>query len=397
VAVVYKELVEEFRRDPAKTEARVRESFEKKVFRPRDFDFGRLFEECFGWHEFRTCREKKQLANDVMARALTESQGAVSTAAFQNISGQIVYSAILEKYESEEFVFSKLIPDDPITNGTLDGEKIAGLTEMGDEVGVRKEGDPYPLAGLGENWIFAPAAKDRGVIVPVTWEALFADRTGRLLEYCGDVGRWAGVNKEKRAIDCVVDENTTAHRYNWRTAGQIATYGDNSGSHTWDNLAASNELVDWTDLDAAEQVFNALVDPFTGEPIVVDPRHLIVTKQNEKKALRILNATEIRVATPGYATTGNPTQTNVANPYAGKFEVVSTRLLATKMATDTDWFLGDVSKLARYRVAEPMNVVQAPTNNMDEFKRRIVQQYRVNEIGAFYVREPRAMVKSTVA
>lgn len=395
MAANHKKLIEGFRRDPDAAAAGLRDALREKALKPADFDFGKLFVECFGWHDFQACRENKQLANDVMGRRLAEAEGAVTTAAFQNISGQIVYSAVLEKYESEEFVFTKLIPEEPVTNGTLEGEKIAGLTEIGDEVAVRNEGEPYALAGISENWIYAPRAVDRGIIVPVSWEAVFADRTGRLLEYCGDVGRWAGVNREKRAIDCVVDENVTEHRYNWRTAGAIATYGDNSGTHTWDNLAASNAMVDWTDLDAAEQVFNGLVDPFTGEPIVVEPRHLVVTKQLEKTALRILNATEIRVATPGYATTGNPTQTNVANPYAGKFEVVSSRLLAARMATDTSWFLGDVTKLAKYRVAEPLSVVQAPSGNMEEFTRRIVSQHRVNERGAYYTREPRAVVKST--
>lgn len=395
MAANHKKLVEEYRRDPAATSRFLSESFAAKDLRPHDFDFGKLFVECFGWDEFTQCRGGKQLANDVMGRRLTEAQGAVTTAAFQNISGQIVYSAILDKYQSEEFVFTKLIPDEPVTNGTLDGEKIAGLTEIGDEIAIRNEGDPYPLAGVGENWIYAPAAKDRGLIVPVTWEAVFADRTGRLLEYCGDVGTWSGRNREKRAIDCVIDENTTTHRYNWRTAGAIATYGNNSGTHTWDNLEASNALVDWTDLDAVDQLFNALVDPFTGEPIAVEPRHLVVAKGLEKIALRILNATEIRVATPGYATSGNPTQTNVSNPYAGKFEVVSSRLFGSRLGTDTSWFYGDVTKLAKYRVAEPMTVVQAPTNNHDEFTRRIVQQYRVNERGAYYIREPRAMCKAT--
>ena len=394
MGIKYDALLGHYRRDPEAAGRQLRESFEKKAVRPADFDMGRLFEECFGWHHFRACRERKALANDVMARALLEAEGAVTTAAFQNISGQIVYSAVLDKYEAEEFVFSKLIPDEPITNGTLDGEKIAGITEIGDEVAVRNENEDYAQAGVGEDWIFAPASKDRGLIVPVTWEAVFADRTGKLLERCGDVGHWFGVNKEKRAIDCVIDENTTAHRYNWRGTA-IATYGDNSGTHTWDNLAASNALLDWTDLDNAEQVFNGLVDPYTGEPIVVEPKHLIVTKSLEKTAMRIRNATEIRVATPGFATSANPTVTHLPNPYGGTFDVISSRLLAARLATDTHWFYGDVSKLARYRVAEKMNVQQAPPNNDAEFRRRVVQQYRVNEHGAFYVRQPRAMVQNT--
>lgn len=394
MGINYDSLIGHFRRDAEAAGRELKEQFKSKGVRPRDFDLGRLFEACFGWHEFRSVRDKKCMAHDVMGRALREATGAVSTASFQNISGQIVYSAVLEAYEAEEMAFTKLIPEEQITNGTLDGEKVAGITEIGDELAVRNEADAYALAGVGEDWIFAPPVKDRGIIVPVTWEAIFADRTGRLLERCGDVGKWCGVNREKRAIDCVIDENTTAHRYNWRGV-TIATYGDNSGSHTWDNLAASNALVDWTDLDVAEQVFNGITDPYTGEPVMIEPKHLIVTKQLEQTAMRILNATEIRVATPGYATTGNPTETIVGNPYRSKYQLVSSRLLAARLATDTTWFLGDITKAFRYRVAEQMNVQQLGANSDDEFKRRIVQQFRVNERGAYYTVNPRHMVQNT--
>lgn len=409
----YEKLVESFRRDFNGAARGLSEAFKAREFRPRDFDLGRLFEACFGFGEFRACREGKQTPAAVYARnknldfernsdglmllsesVLKEAAGAVSTASFQNISGQIVYTSILEPYDDEEFVFSKLIPEEQITNGTLDGEKIAGINPIGDEVMIRAEGDPYALAGVSEDWIFAPAVIDRGLIVPVTWEAVFADRTGKLLEFCGAVGTEMARNKEKRAVDCVIDENTTAHRYNWRGT-VIATYGDNSGSHSWDNLAASNALVDWTDLDNAEQVFNGIAHPYTGEPVMVEPKHLIVTKQLEQTARRILSASEIRVATPGYATTGAPTQTNMANPYANKYQLLTSRLLAARLATDTSWFIGDVSKAFRYRVAEKMNVQTAPSGNEADFNRRIVQQYRVNEIGAYYTRNPRHMVACT--
>jgi hypothetical protein len=331
-----------------------------------------------------------------MNSALQEAEGAVSTSAFLNIQGQFMYQNVLDAYMAEEGVFTALIPEAQAS--TLDGEKIPGITEMGDELGVRKEGDPYPLAGVGEDWIFTPPIHDRGVIVPVTWEALFNDKTGLVAQRCQDVGKWAKIRREKMAIDCCVDENTTAHRYNWRGT-VIASYGDNSGSHTWDNLAASNGLGggDWSKIDAAEQVFNGMTDPYTGEPILINPRHLTVTKQLEQVARRILSATEIRVATPGYATTNAPTQTNMPNPYANKYDLVTSRLLAARLATDTDWFLSDWSKYAKCMVAERMNVLPAPTNNHDEFHRRIVQQYRVNERVAYVVVQPRASVKSTVA
>lgn len=398
MAVNYKKLVQLYEQKPVEEANLIlQEHFEAKELRYDHVDLSELFAECFGWHNFNACRKKQALANDIMAQAMTEAQGAVTTAAFQNISGQIVYSAILEPYRMEMDVFSKLIPERETE--FLDGEKMAGITPIGDVVAVRPEGFPYQLAGPGENWIFTPPVLDRGVEVPLTWEALFNDRTkGQLLATCKDIGKWGGRNREKRAIDCIVDLNTTRHRYNWRGT-VIASYGDNSGTHSWDNLSASNALTDWTSLNVAEQNMNALVDPFTGEPIEFETKHLIVTKSLQHVAERIIHATEINVATPGYATTGNPTRTQATNPYLNKAEIVTSRLLGARISAGSgnasDWFMGDIGEYAMYMVAEKLQVVPMPSNSMEEYRRRIVAGWRVNERGAYVVREPRALNKST--
>lgn len=392
MANIHKTLVEHYQKDPAAAEAGLRAAINEGQIKSREFDFGKLFSECFGHENYQACKSNGESPQGVMQRF--KEEGAVTTAAFTNISGQIIYSATLDRYKSEDFVFAKMIPEVKAT--ILDGEKIAGITEIGDVSAIRKEGDPYQLAGVGEDWIFTPAVPDRGRIVALTWEAIFNDRTGQLLEVAGDVGYWIGYGEEVLAIDCIVDENTTAHRYNWRGT-VIASYNDNTGTHTWDNKSASNTLTDWTSLNTAEQVFNGLTNPYTGTPIMIEPKHLVVTKQNEQTARRIVSATEIRVITPGYATSGAPTQTNMANPYNNKYTVVTSRLLAARTVTDTDWFLGDITQLAKRMVAEPMQVVQAPTNSKDDFERRIVSQYRANKRYAHAVVQPRAVVKATVA
>lgn len=370
--------------------ATLRELFDAKEIRPTEIDLGRLFCECFGWNEFVACRARQTMVNEVVSRALTESGGAVSTAAFLNISGQFVYTTTLDAYMNEEAVFSKLIPEAPAS--TLDGEKIPGITQIGDEVQERQEGHAYAIAGVGEDWIFTPPVKDRGVEIPATWEAFFNDKTNQLSDRCADVGKWGRINEEKAAIDCIVDENVTTHRYNWRGT-IIASYDNNTGAHTWDNLCGSNgALTDWQDIDAMEQVFNAITDPFTGEPTLWEPKHLIVTKQNEQTARRLFSATEIR---SGDITTGTGMQTVSANLYANKYQLVTSRLLASRLATDTDYFLGDISKYAKRMVAEPANVVQAPPNNYDEFHRRIVQTWRFNYRKQHVVVQPRAIVKAT--
>lgn len=393
-------LVEHFRKDFAQADTSLREAIVAGEIKPRDFRLADVFIECFGLEEYHACQLGRDNPQSVFERhgpsrvSVAEAQGAVSTAAFQNITGQIVFGMVMEAYKSEDAVFSKLIRDVPITRGMLDGERMIGLSRLGDEALVRNEADPYTLAGPGENWLFSPPLRDRGFIVPVTWEAVFQDRTGRLEEECARGGESMILNKEKRAIDAVIDENTTAHRYNWRGT-VIASYGDNSGSHTWDNLVASNALVDGSDVDAAEQAFNDLVDPFTGEPIVYEAKHLIAVKALNQTVRRILNGTQLFTHVGGYPTSGNPITQQQNNPFALAYTPVTSRLLAARLATDTSWFLGDIGAAVRYMVAEPINVVKAPSLNADDFARRIVGQWRANERGQHFVVEPRAIVKST--
>lgn len=318
---------------------------------------------------------------------LLEEAGAVTTGAFSRISGQLIYSEILSAFRSEQFAFSPLVRTIPTQ---FSGEKLAGISRIGDEAEIVGEGRPYPQAGVSEDYIETPATTKRGLIVGLTREMVFYDRTNILTQRCGEVGEFLGLNKEKRLIDCVIDENTTAHRYKWK--GTVyATY---QTATPWVNVTPTNALVDWTDVDNAEQTMAGLVDPYTGEPILVMPRHLVVTRQLLYTARRIVNATEIRVNTPGFATAGNPTETVTANPVQG-YQIVSSALLAARMATDTNWFTGDLSRAFAYMENWPLTVVQAPSNSEVEFTHDIVMRWKASERGACATLEPRYMHKST--
>jgi hypothetical protein len=137
------------------------------------------------------------------------------------------------------------------------------------------------------------------------------------------------------------------------------------------------------------------VDPETGEPILTNATYLITTKQLEWTARRVLNATEVNVTTPGFATSGVPSQTAMKNPVAGTLTLVSSRLLAQRLATDTHWFLGDPTKAFVYKEIFAPQVIEAPPNNLEEFKRDIVRQWRADEMGAYATIEPRYMIKGT--
>jgi hypothetical protein len=318
---------------------------------------------------------------------LHEAAGAIASSDFSNISGQFLYSMMLKDLTPENYPFQSVIPNQPTQ---FSGEKIPGISNLGDLAEVVDEQADYPLMQIGEDWIETPETRKRGFIVPVTKEAIFFDRTGMLLSKAGDVANSLMLNKEKRAIDCLIDENTTAHRYKWRGT----TYASYQTSTPWDNVTASNGLVDWSDIDASEQTFNGILDPNTGEPVVVNGNTLIVTKQNEQTANRINNATSITVHSGGYATSGNLTETQAPNPYQGRFRILTSRLLATRAATDTDWWHGDPEKYAVYMENWGITVTQAPAGNADDFNKDIVTKFKVSERGQYAVVQPRAMVEN---
>jgi hypothetical protein len=320
--------------------------------------------------------------------AVLEASGAVSSFHFANITGQIVYNEVLERFRAEPTVFASLIPVVPTKQRT---EKIAGVAGLGVDDDVVEELGAYPEAKLNEDWIDTAYTRKRGQRLSVSKEAVMADRTGQLLEEAGDVGAMQAVSHEIRAIDCIIDENTTTHRYRWRNT----TYATYQSSTPWVNIKSSNALVDHTDIDAAEQVLQAIVNPWNGLPQPYPPKHLIFSRGLLASARRILNATEIREATPGYATSGNPTQSVQENPYRGMYQPLTSNLLAARLATDSTWFLGDISRAFRYMENWPITVESLDATSLYSFERDVVACYKVSQMGAFTTVQPRAMVKNT--
>lgn len=316
---------------------------------------------------------------------------AVKTTNFANITGQIMFSTIMNSFKDEQFVFSAVVPNIPTQ---LSGEKIPGLAGIGDTMEAVGEAQEYPVLTLGQDWIQTPETVKRGGILPITREAIFFDKTGDLMRQAQRIGYFMGLNKEKRVIDCVVDENSTAHRYVRSGIAVGATYGDNSGDHDWDNLSASTALVDWTDIEALEVLLSAITDPLTNEPVVVQAQHLVCTPQLLHTAQYIMTATEVSVQAGGYPTSGNIWRTKAPSPIQN-YQILSSRLLAARMATDTSWFLGDLTVAFGYMENWGIETTTTDRNSEDGFKRDIVAAYKVSERGATATLEPRAVAKAT--
>jgi hypothetical protein len=332
-------------------------------------------------------REWVQSMDPRYGSSVMESSSAVDSTAFSNITGQLLINEVLAAYESPAFTISQLFRT---MSSRLSGERIIGLDNVGDKTETVAEGMPFPSAGFTENYIDTPQTTKKGLIIPVTKEAIFFDRTGLILEHARQVGESLAINKEKRCVDLMIG---ATNNYKWKGT----SYNTYQASAPWANLlaGAAYDLVDWTDLDAAEQLFDEMLDPATGEPINITVSSIIASPARKHALNRILNATEIR-----YTASGAPTETLASNPMTGYSPMTSkwlySRLRASGLTADqakATWFMGDPGKAFRYVENWPLTVVQAPQNSEAEFNQDIVARFKASERGVAAVFDPRYMVK----
>ncbi len=389
-AVNYRELKRLYETLGAQEACRhLRESLAQKHLRPEDFSIRDLAEATIpDGREFIRLLDPRAKSGGV---DLLEAADAVDTAAFSNITGQIIFSKIMEGFGSEAFVASRMVETVPTR---FNGEKIPGIGQIGDAAEKIEEGRPYPNVGLNEDYIETPATTKRGLIVPVTKEAVFFDRTHLVLQRAGEVGEFLGLNKEKRILDCIIDANTTDHQYKWRGT-KYDTYQP-SGT-PWANVKSNNPLLDWTGVDAAEQLLANIIDPNTGEPVLIMADTIFVCPELLHTAQRVIHATEV-IQVDNQA---NPStvRTIAPNPLAGSYRIASSRLMRSRLSAASQptstWYLGNFRRAFAYMENWPITVTQAPQNSEAEFTQDIVIRFKASERGAAATLEPRYVVKNT--
>ena len=380
----YRELKRRYDLDGAERTVRhLSEALASRALAPEDFSLRELAEalipEGAAW--VRTLDPR-----DAPSAPLTESEG-VDVSAFRHVAAEVVQAKVLEAYTQEAFVASRLVATVPTR---LDGEKIPGVTRVSDRVDEVAPGMPYPSLGFGEDYIETPSTTKHGFIVPVTREAVFFDRTNLVLARASEVGEVLGLNKEKRLLDLIVGVTN-----NYKQQG--VAYDSYQASGPWVNVLTSNELVDWTSVDAAEQLFADMLDPATGEPVLLSATTALVMPAYRHAAHRTFNATEVT-----YTGAGSASATTASNPL-GNYRVEESRLAYRRVlasgvaAADAKkwWFLGDFKKAFAYMENWPITVTQAPLGSEADFTSDVVLRFKASERGAAAVINPRYEVKCT--
>jgi hypothetical protein len=370
-----------------KTVRHLQEALRTGELKPEDFSIRELAEATLSPERVRQMDPRQGGAN------LLEAGDGVDVTAFSNITGQVVQAKILEAYRQEAFVLSRLVDTIPTR---LDGERIPGIGRISEDAAEVRPGMPYPNLGFGEDYIDTPQTTKRGFIVPVTKEAIFFDRTHLILQRAAEVGEVLGLNKEKRLIDLLIG---VTNNYKWKGAAYNTYSSTGTGvpsDGNWVN-AMTEELADWTDVDAAEQLFAEIRDPNTDEPILIRAMTVLVTPAYRHAAHRIFNAAEIH-----YAETGAKTTTVAANPL-GNYTIVESRLVYRRIVTAGHtsaesrkwWFIGDFRKAFAYMENWPITVTQSAPGSEAEFNQDIVVRFKASERGAAAVINPRYVVRST--
>ena len=384
MSIKYRELKRRFELDGSeKTIVHLTEALRTRHLRPEDFSIRDLAETLVpDGHQW-----VRLLEGRGGGVPLVEAGDGVDVTAFRHVTGQVIYSKVMEAYEQEAFVVSKLVDTIPTQ---FEEERIPGVTRVEDGIEEVHPGMPYPNLGFGEDWIETPTTTKRGFIVPVTREAVVFDRTHLVLSRAAEVGEILGLNKEKRLLDVALG---LTNNYKWRGT----TYDTYQTSGPWVNALANNELVDWTDVDAAEQLFADMLDPATGEPVLISATTALVMPAYRHAAHRVFHAAEIH-----YTPDDSPTSTVAPNPL-GNYRVLESRLAYRRVVASgvptADarqwWLLGDFKKAFAYMQNWPITVTQSPAGSEAEFTSDILFRFKASERGAAAVINPRFIVKCT--
>jgi len=403
-----KGLLEDFRKKHGRDEGSKRfkehldEAFEKKQLTPHDFSIRELFENVI--ENGKAIVDSWSHPKSGWGVELLEAgAGAVvGYSDFSNITNQLIITEVLDKMDNPDFVFTKEIESKQ--SAFQDIEKIPGISRTGKTRSKIKEGDPYPRYGVSEDYIEAPAKVKDGGIIEITKEGVMGDRTGVLMERCGELGYDLAYSVEERVIDAMIDENAGAlgayaggHQYTWK--GTVYSTYQTSGG--WINFKASNPLTtDETCVDALWQLLVAITDPYTSRPIVQYPNFLAVTPDKAFVAARLLSTVEHRTAPVGFDVDSTASVT-VGPPALGKvvgtLKLLSSPILKARLATDTDWFMGNLRKSIRRYYNWEILTEQRGKGTEADFERDIVHQAKASVKDCVTTINPRYLGKSKVS
>ncbi len=372
----------------------LRESFAKKEISPSDFSLRDLATNLIDdGHEYWASIARGARGGET----ILEDAAYVDTSAFSSIIGQLIFSAIQEAMQLDELIGDKLVTIMP--SNFQDDEILPGISMASDEFADEvPPGIEYPLLGISEEFIKIPRAQKHGGILGITREMVIADRTGLLLERARSIGTGLAIRREKQILRVFVGGVNPYARKN------IArnTYANIAGTSYFDNLMTP-ALVNFTQVQAAADLFFAMRDPNTGEPLGHSPTTFVCCPNLMWTARPVFRDTSVQLVDRA-AAAGQIGSVGV-NRIPWDLDLLTNEWLtlalfeggapaADRPAALLYWFIGRPKDAFVWKEIWPLTVVEAPDNSEAQFTRDIWVRFKVSYKGVPGVREPRYMIRS---
>ena len=336
--------------------------------------------------------------NRVMNAAMWESGAdpvGIGTTAFLKVTGELIGNKVIESYDIVTGVADQLVENLPTkfrTNNYPGFDSLQASTQV-------DEGQPFDQLGFQEKFVGSNDTHKYGGIVALTKEAIFHDQTDMLILRASQVGRDLKYLWEKLVIDSVqdFDKGGTANLEFLPNGAAEALYRTSTGTNsTTVNKAATNGLGDYTNIDAAIQVFIGMRDETSQAIPVPSPLTLLVPEALMDVASVILNPISIHLNNDGGSTFG--TQVGMGG---GLHAVRSVQSVLSSVHLDAKaagtWYLGNFQRQFKWREHWPLSV-ETGDNKLDAFfLRDIAFAIKASFYGGMLVLDDKYVVQSTVA
>ncbi len=312
--------------------------------------------------------------------------------AFNDTIAGLVDALTMEAYTAPEFIGDKLME---VKQERVNGGKMIGVMNDGGVSGDLLDHEPYPTVGLKETYIEVPDNQRYGNVIQINEKTFIYDRTDLLESSCKNAGTAVARQKELRQADTVLGITNTYSR----DGATANTYQTSAGAQPNDYVNGStNELTDYSSIDAGYQILEGNTDPGTGWEITVPAPQILIMPQREMKTKSILYPEWVRQS----SNSGNTlTQTGQSLVRPVELIVASriwyNRLIAASVSTTNAparWYLGDFRRAFRYRQIIPFQVNSAPLSSED-VRRDIVGIWVAREHGVPFTKEPRYVYRGT--
>ena len=359
-------------------------------------------------------------------RMVSEAIDAVDSSAFLGVTGQLMVTHMLEPATREEFVARKMVPT---LNSPLKHERWIGLATPADpgvDALLVPEGKDFGMFGFGEEYVETPDTRKWGGIIGLTKEAVFFNLTGTITKQAQEMGMLLALREEKEVLGVMIGGTKDPVYYKekkqfddalvtldlFQRASGSGTYqlADTYSSrlHPFVNEIPDNPLTDYTNIRTCDQYFSNIVDPNTGEPIVVGKPFVFAPHTKRMDIMHMLEAEQIwKMSAGGLSSTGgvNTLGPNVlsrigltADQFATsrqlKAQLVAQFANLSAAEADDVWFYGDPSEAFKYVTNWPLTVVQAPTNSEAEFRSDIILRWKASKQGRMVISNPRAWLRN---